>query len=366
MRSRWRTVGRVVLAAVLALAMGIRPAVAQNSQDNVEALATNAAIRGEWTSLAMYATAWLAQDETAAAPHLLLGVAGYVTGAFPESYVELKKLMKQATTRREATNWIEQLVLAHSDSPSLHYLLGHAYATIDFGDRGTPEARAQIEQAMKAWRDTTRLDPEFGFAWSALSQALSDQAMFVRPSAAFSPQPAQSSALVAEALECANKAALLIPEHPDAFAALGKAFWAKREYTTAVPYIEQFVKRSQLPQAYMLLGAIALEQQFVTEAAAPLYRAVVLDPNEPYYRGLLALCHAGRGDWQNAVTQGARAAELDPGRNSVPAYLAMGYAYAHLGDYDAAKEAFRRVITYDTDGALAEKAKAALDGLKPF
>ena len=111
---------------------------------------------------------------------------------------------------------------------------------------------------------------------------------------------------------------------------------------------------SELAGAYMRKARAAGGQQWYGKAQQAAERALALEPNHYAATKMMAWVLAGQHRFQESLAWAGKAEAMQP--NDAWNYGALGDAYLKLGDYDAAAEAFQRMVELRPDVASYSRA----------
>jgi tetratricopeptide (TPR) repeat protein len=124
-------------------------------------------------------------------------------------------------------------------------------------------------------------------------------------------------------------------------------------------------RRNSKANAYdhLQLGVIFYQSKCYDLAIEQFMLAKKLKPHAPNVWNNLAVAYMGKGELDRAMSSLRRVLELNPEYAS--AYFHMGQLYDKLGDADAARECYKKVIEFDRYGDLTRRARERVEGIHP-
>jgi len=166
-----------------------------------------------------------------------------------------------------------------------------------------------------------------------------------------------------DAFEALSRAALLKPDEPDVFDALGRTCDAKGDTTGAISSFsravdldpEKFESLNNLGHVYFKSSDYALAERYFAAALS-------VRPQTPAALYNLGLCYLRQGRYAEAIPRLERALDLVPDDGET--YYELGLAYEKAGRRDDAIGALKRVRELATSQALADKALERLTRLQ--
>jgi tetratricopeptide (TPR) repeat protein len=209
---------------------------------------------------------------------------------------------------------LESLVAAAPDNAAVHYNLGRAYA-----------ASNNLVKAREQFRESTRLQPEYGLAWLALAQI------------------ELSSQQFESALECTRAVLRMDANNVDARLMQAAALAGQKKNAEARRIIESIVAANpKSGEAQYQLGVLNLSEKKFDEAAMAFQRAYEINPGNA--RALLGVAetHAAEGKIQAGLDILQRELVREPNRGD------LRVAYANLavraGQFDLAINQFQATL----------------------
>ena len=199
------------------------------------------------------------------------------------------------------------------------------------------QERGQHEQAVARFRETLRLQPEFGPAHLLLGVswlALRKNAEAVRE------------------LKIAEK---LMPAEPQVHLQLARAYEALEEHFAAVDQYQQLTRLAPRDPEYVYL----LARSWADLSRSSLKEIAKLDSNSVRLHQALSLELWNQGKYDQALSSFQKAADVDPKLPEI--HLARSLIYLEQKKYDEALEEIRRELSLvpDSQAALATRAKIA-------
>lgn len=147
-------------------------------------------------------------------------------------------------------------------------------------------------------------------------------------------------------------------------AALGSAYYEKKDYNTALEYADAAIQRDyQLGVAYRYRGAIFVRQGRLDNAISDLNEAIRLGIRHPNVYLNRAEALAGKKMFDEARLDCDEALELD--QKSVRAYNTRGVIFSTLGDHEKALADFNQALRLKAgDELILKNRQLAIDALE--
>ena len=120
-----------------------------------------------------------------------------------------------------------------------------------------------------------------------------------------------------------------------------------------VYYRRALEKDAQVPELNYNLALALFELSQVTEAASLLTKAIAARPNYLKAKILLARCHAGHEQYEDAKRELTRASELEP--QNYAAHYRRGRLHLHLGQSADAAVALKKALQLNSSLTAAEE-----------
>jgi putative PEP-CTERM system TPR-repeat lipoprotein len=230
---------------------------------------------------------------------------------------------------------VDLLVSVTKDRPQIaqaHYLLASAYLV-----------QQKSDQAAAVYRQLTELFPQ------------DPQPSFLLGSVLLS-QGKQAEAR--KAFEKSNESS---PDYLPAVEKLMDLDIAAQQYAPAMDRVQKLIdKDPKLAQPWALRAKIYLAQQDFTHAEPDLLKAIELDPKlQPAYQ-LLAQLYVASNRSEEAIAKLTAFVEQNKGAPAVPALMQLAMINAQLKRFDAARDAFEKVLTVAPNFPLALNDLAVL------
>jgi len=155
------------------------------------------------------------------------------------------------------------------------------------------------------------------------------------------------------------------PDLPEALSALGKVHaWYEWDFVAAEQQLRRAVSLAPNDaEIHWTFGSVLPTVGMLGEALSEMRKAWTLNPLDPEYARWVARFQLYAGDYQGALEQGEKIAELD--ENYFLGYIDVGSAYLALGEPDKALEWYQRGQRRETSArsydAFIVRALARLD-----
>lgn len=199
------------------------------------------------------------------------------------------------------------------------------------------QERGQHEQAVARFRETLRLQPEFGPAHLLLGVSCLALA---------------KNAEAARELKIAEK---LMPAEPQVHLQLARAYDALGEHFASVDQYQQLTRLSPRDPEYVYL----LARSWADLSRSSLREIAKLDSNSVRLHQALSLELWNQGKYDEALSSFQKAADVDPKLPEI--HLARSLIYLEQKKYDEALAEIARELSLvpDSQAALATRAKIA-------
>jgi tetratricopeptide (TPR) repeat protein len=284
----------------------------------------------------------LRQDPNMSGSLVPLGIAYYQMG--------------QLDKAREA---LEKAVSLKSEDPSARLYLGRTLA-----DLGQQEAGAEVlQEAVRQSPNDLRGLYELGQLHLKMAQGILKKLENQDPDSylvhLIHAQMMESMENYEGALMQYKKAAAKEPDLPYAHYNIGSVYWLMRKWDEAsVEFKQEIAANPYDCLAYGQLGNIAVKTHGdAIQARSHIKKALDLCPNLPQARSDYGLLLAESGEYDKAVEQYKRAAELNPEDDGV--HLLLGRAYQKLGRAEEAKAEFATSQSLQKKVSDRERARRA-------
>lgn len=220
--------------------------------------------------------------------------------------------------------------------------------------------RDSIERAIALFERATELDPAYARAWASLGGAFQIKGMFLAM-----PE------FTERAIDRLERAIALQPSFAEAHASLGLSLLNLGRIEEAESYLRRAVSLDEENTTAVqgLARALWLGQARVEEAIGYLRRAIELNPDGGYSYLQLSFLESLKGDLGGAEASARYAIDLQERAMSgtqglliVGAHARLGYVFYLRGEYDRAREEYRRELDFltTTDHALRERTLVEL------
>jgi DNA-binding winged helix-turn-helix (wHTH) protein/Flp pilus assembly protein TadD len=199
-------------------------------------------------------------------------------------------------------------------------------------------------RAIEYFTRATSIDPNYALAWSGLADAFSS-----------SPITGDADPLIMlpRARDAANNAVRSDPELAEAQASLGFfQFWLGWDWLAAeAAFRKALALDPNYSFAHRMLGIVLSHLCRQEEALASIRRARELDPLSAMNRALSSQIAFAAGDLPNAIHFAREAIVLDP--EFWIGHFQLAQAYAHLQQYDLAKESLNQANRFSAGNSKA-------------
>ncbi len=242
------------------------------------------------------------------------------------------------------------------------------------------------ELAAEAFRQASRIRPDYAEAWAYLGEALQhlepeDQTDWVSigyqaisyalaldekslSANLFMALYWQRAADYEKSLERLETAANLYPENPVLQVELGRATALSGDLQAAIPYFQEAIQLEPRDPAYWKAMAefSVLNQVNIRDLALPAaQQALALSPNDPEAEDLLGQAYALVEERTAAIHYFTRAMRADP--TYLPASLHLAVLYLDIGNHAQARELLEEIKfrSLENDPEMASQAQRLLD-----
>jgi tetratricopeptide (TPR) repeat protein len=165
----------------------------------------------------------------------------------------------------------------------------------------------------------------------------------------------------ADARKAFEKSNEISPDYLPAVERLVDLDLADKQYGLAIDRVQKVIdKDPKLAQPWALSGKIYLAQRDFAHAESDLSKAIELDPKlEPAYQ-LLAQLYVASNRQEEAITKLTAFAENNKGAQAAPALLQLAMINEQLKHFDAARDAYEKLLAVAPNSAMALNNLAVL------
>jgi len=154
-----------------------------------------------------------------------------------------------------------------------------------------------------------------------------------------------------EAIAAFEEAIRLDPDYALAHYNLGRAYYLQGQMEQAAAAFEEAIQIDpEMAEAYTNLGAVYSVQGKTEEAIAACETAIQRDPNDDMAHYNLALAYADQGQLDEAITAYKEALRINP--ENVDAHYNLGHAYYRQGKLDEAVVAWKKTAELEPDDSM--------------
>jgi len=233
--------------------------------------------------------------------------------------------------------------------------------------KGNPAAAVELLEPLKERPQTAQA--QYLLATAYLAQQKSDQALAVfRKMTELFPNDPRPSFLIGSVLlgqgkqvdarKAFEKSNEIAPDYPPAVERLVDLDIADKQYAPAMDRVQKLIdKDPKLASLWGLRAKIYLAQRDFTHAEPDLLKAIELDPNLELAYQLLAQLYVASNREEEAVAKLTAFVENNKGAPAVPALIQLAMIQERLKHFDAARDAYEKVL------AVAPNVPLALNNL---
>src|SRR5215469_11224328 len=234
--------------------------------------------------------------------------------------------------------------------------------------KGNPAAAVELLEPLTKERPQNA-QAQYLLATAYLAQQKSDQALAVyRHMTELFPNDPQPSFLIgsvllgqgqlADARKAFEKSNEFSPDYLPAVERLVDLDIADKQYAPAMDRVQKLIdKDPKLAQPWGLRAKIYLAQQDFTRAEPDLLKAIELDPKLEVAYQLLAQLYVASNRQEEAIAKLTAFVENNKGAGAVPALMQLAMIQERLKHFDAARDAYEKVLT------IAPNVPVALNNL---
>lgn len=199
----------------------------------------------------------------------------------------------------------------------------------DWNEKGKTEyERKNYENAIKHFRRSVEINPQYKFGWFNLGNCLDNLGR------------------TDEALEAYKRALDVDPNYRDAANYVGLMYFIKKEYRESAKYFERVTELDPDYQTGYFNAGDAYFQLNENQKALPLFlQSLELNPEDMNANNKVGLIYFDIKDYESAIKHFKRAAELDPDYQF--AHYNIGDSYYQMDEYDKAIPHLRRALELD-------------------
>jgi tetratricopeptide (TPR) repeat protein len=237
--------------------------------------------------------------------------------------------------------------------------------------KGNPAAAVELLEPLTKERPQVA-QAQYLLATAYLAQQKSDQALAVyRKMTESFPNDPRPSFLIgsvllgqgkqADARKAFEKANEISPDYLPAVERLVDLDIADKQYAAAMDRVQKVIdKDPTLAQPWGLRAKIYLAQQDFTHAEPDLLKAIELDPKLEVGYQLLAQLYVASNRQEEAIAKLTAFVENNKGAPAVPALMQLAMIQERLKHFDAARDAYEKVLTVAPNVPLALNNLAVL------
>jgi tetratricopeptide (TPR) repeat protein len=237
--------------------------------------------------------------------------------------------------------------------------------------KGNPAAAVELLEPLTKERPQIA-QAQYLLATAYLAQRKSDKALAVyRHMTELFPNDPQPSFLIgsvllgqgqrADARKAFEKANEISPDYLPAVERLVERDIADKQYAPAMDRVQKVIdKDPKLASLWGLRAKIYLAQQDFTHAEPDLLKAIELDPKLEVAYQLLAQLYVASNRQEEAIAKLTAFVENNKGAPAVPALMQLATIQERLKHFDAARDAYEKVLTVAPNVPLALNNLAVL------
>jgi tetratricopeptide (TPR) repeat protein len=237
--------------------------------------------------------------------------------------------------------------------------------------KGNPAAAVELLEPLTKERPQTA-QAQYLLATAYLAQQKSDQALAVyRKMTELFPNDPRPSFLIgsvllgqgkqADARKAFEKANQISPDYLPAVERLVDLDIADKQYAAAMDRVQKVIdKDPKLASPWGLRAKIYLAQQDFAHAEPDLLKAIELEPKLEVAYQLLAQLYVASNRQEEAIAKLTAFVENNKGAPAVPALLQLAMIQERLKHFDAARDAYEKVLTVAPNVPLALNNLAVL------
>jgi tetratricopeptide (TPR) repeat protein len=227
--------------------------------------------------------------------------------------------------------------------------------------KGNPAAAVELLEPLTKERPQIA-QAQYLLATAYLAQRKSDKALAVyRQMTELFPKDPQPSLLIgsmllaqgeqADARKAFEKSNEISPDYLPAVERLVELDFADKQYASAMGRVQRLIDRDpKLAQPWVLRAKIYLAQRDFTHAEPDLLKAIELDPKlEPAYE-LLAQLYVASNRQEEAIAKLSAFVEQN---KTVPALMQLGMINEQMKHFDAARDAYEKLLSVAPDFPVA-------------
>jgi tetratricopeptide (TPR) repeat protein len=230
--------------------------------------------------------------------------------------------------------------------------------------KGNPAAAVELLEPLTK-EQPQDAQAQYQLATAYLAQRKSDQALAIyQQMTVLFPKDPRPSFLMgsvlsgqgkqADARKAFEKSNEISPDYLPAVEKLVDLDLADRQYAAAMDRVQKVIdKDPKLAQPWAMRAKIYLAQRDFAHAEPDLLKAIELDPKlEPAYRWLAELYLASNRQ-EEAIAKLSAFVENNKGASAAPALLQLGMINEQLKHFDAARDAYEKLLTVAPNAPLA-------------
>jgi tetratricopeptide (TPR) repeat protein len=237
--------------------------------------------------------------------------------------------------------------------------------------KGNPAAAVELLEPLTKERPQTA-QAQYLLATAYLAQQKSDQALAVyRKMTELFPNDPRPSFLIGSVLlgrgkqvdarKAFEKSNEISPDYLPAVERLVDLDIADKQYAAAMDRVQKLIdKDPKLAQPWGLRAKIYLAQQDFTHAEPDLLKAIELDPKQELAYRLLAELYVASNRRDEAIAKLTAFVENNKGTQAAPALMQLGMINEQMKHFDAARDAYEKLLAVAPNSAMALNNLAVL------